>query len=199
MAVDKKPSELVELLKAGVSEDDLFVVVNAGESKKLKKSTIFSLITDMITAAVDAFKVSFGVLVLVAATSIENTLQTAFNKIEIVNSLGFDKSNGHVAYDFVNFNATIATDGIYELAIFGSFTAPNNSDITFSTYKNGAIISPLAQVVFTGAGTKPVALSGGIITELLAGDVLDVRAKSSNAADLLTLLTVQYKIEKTHF
>ena len=195
--MDKKTSQLTELLKADVTNDDVLAIVNAAQSKKIKISTIFSLVTDMINAAISAFQQSFGILVLSASTTLSSTLGTAFTKIQVVDSTAFDISNGSMAHDFVNFNTTILKDGIYDLSLFSSLVAPQNSVITLARYKNDQPIAG-ATLEFIGNGTKRVTVNGELYVQLSAGDVIDVRAKADTAAVDLDVLAAQLRIEKTH-
>lgn len=197
--MDKKTSQLTELIKASITDADILPIVNAGETKKISIATFFSKIDDAITAALDAYQNSLGLLILGAATTIPNTISTVFSKIKIVDTLSFDKINNHITNSFLNDNSTINTDGVYELSVFGSFTAPQNSVITFARYKNDGVLGGGAQAEFIGQGNTPVQITGTITVELVDGDVIDIRAKADSADTLLTIGSMQYKLEKTHF
>ena len=197
MAGDLKISQLIELAKADVTASDELVVVHAGESRKIKKSTIFSLITDLINAAITAFQETFGILVLGASVPIPNTLGLAFTKIQVVDFTAFDNSNGSVEHSFINFNTTILKDGIYDLSLFSGWIAPQNSLITLARYKNDQPIVG-AQLEFTGTGTKTVPVNGELYVELVAGDVIDVRAKADGVDTDVVVQSAQIRIEKTH-
>ena len=196
MAGDLKTSQLVELLKADVTDSDLFAIVHAGESRKIKKSTIFSLISDLITAGITAFQQTFGMLVMGVSTPLANIIGLADSKIKVVDVTVFSKNN-HVTHSYVEDNSTINTNGVFDLSIFGSMTAPQNSIITLTRYKNNQPIVG-ASFSFTGAGTKAVQINGAFITELLAGDVIDIRAKADDADTTITIVAAQLRIERTH-
>ncbi len=196
--MDKKISALLELLKAGIADTDMFAIVNAGQTKKISMATLFSKVDDAITDAFTAFQDSFGLLVLTASTTLPNTIGTAFSKIKISDAVGFDKSNGHIVYSFLNDNATVDADGIYEFSVYGSFTAPQNSIISFKRYKNDGAVGGVAPQ-FIGNGSTPVPIIGTITLELLAGDVIDVRAAADSEGVSLNIINLQHKLEKTHF
>jgi len=196
--MDKKVSQLTELLKAGVADGDLFVVVNAGESKKIQKSTIFSLIIDLITATTTAFKTSFGVIAVYASNNLTTNIGLDYVNIKMVDTLQLDNSNGHIIYDFLTNKATIKTDGLYRFNVFGGAQIPQNVLVTFAWYVNNAPVAVSSPVEYIGAGNTPIHLIGGMLLELNVNDVLEIRAKADSLNTDVTIVAAQFTLEKKH-
>lgn len=198
MAGDKKISELNELLADSVTDNDSFVMVNAGETKKIKKSSIFSLIRDLIETYTNAFVNSFGVIVVIAMEELSNTISTTYEKVKMVDTVQENRSNSHMNYSFANDNVEILSDGLYQFNIFGGVYIPQNIKVSFSWFVNDALVAVSAPVEFIGTANTAVRLAGALLISLEVGDMLDIRAKSDSDNTDITILATQFSIEKTH-